>query len=617
MTSTRAPRPLRAAPLPRERVLGLDGLRALAVGAVVAYHLDEAAFPGGFLGVDVFFVLSGYLITTLLLEERRADGFVDLGGFWRRRARRLLPPLLLVLVAVALATPVHFEDVAGRVRGGLFAAVAQVPNWYEALAGRSYFEDLGRPSPLRHLWSLGVEAQFYLLWPVVAVVALHRGGTRALVRVTAVLAAASFLLLAVVHDPGGDPSRAYYGTDTRVGTLLVGALLALAWPGTRLRRSISRRARTVVDAGGGVALAGLLVLGVTLEGSSPTPYRGGLLVAAILAALVVAAAVHPASRLGAALSWRPLVWVGTRSYAIYLWHWPIFVATRPGLDVDVHGWALLVLRLGLTVALAEASTRLVAVGLDASRHGGAAARRRLVLTPLVLLLVAMGVAARAPQASAPVFSVTPTTALAAPPVPATAAVAPSTTSAVPVVPFLPPETTTVPPPPVTAPPGLTPRTTAVRVMAVGESVLMAAAGDVQRALGDGVVVDADIARQPADVLHALEGRRGAGYLDGVLAVVVQLGSNGEVDGRALDRLAALVSGVPRVVAVTVHVDRPWAEPSNAALRDAAARYPWLRLADWHAAASQHPEWLASDGVHPNREGARQYAALVAAAVQGP
>jgi hypothetical protein len=146
---------------------------------------------------------------------------------------------------------------------------------------------------------------------------------------------------------------------------------------------------------------------------------------------------------------------------------------------------------------------------------------------------------------------------------------------------------------------------------------MAAGGEVQRALGDGVVVDADIARQPQDVLHALEGRRGAGYLEGIAAVVLQIGSNGAVDARALDRMAALVSGVPRVVAVTVHVDRPWAEASNAALRDAAGRYPWLRLADWHAAASQHPEWLASDGVHPNREGARQYAALVAEAVHAP
>lgn len=369
---------------------------------------------------------------------------------------------------------------------------------------------------------------------------------------------------------------------------------------------------------GAAALLGLLLLATRLEGASPAAYRGGLLLVALLSAVVVAAAVHPAARLGKALSMRPLVWLGTRSYAVYLWHWPVFTATRPDLDVDVHGWALLVLRLAATLVLAEGSTRLVAAVLRrASWQADVASRRRVVVAASSFVLLAIAVTGRAPEPTE-VFFVSPTTALAATPSTATTtatvlALPPTTAS---VLPAPPPVAAPVPPsPPATVGPGgPPPRTTQVRAVAVGESVLMSAGGDVQRAIGDGTIVDADIARQPRDVLAALESRRATGYLYGVSSVIVQMGSNGALDAATLDRMAALVAGVPRVVAVTVHVDRPWAESSNAALRDAAARYPWLRLADWHAAASERPEWLASDGVHPTRAGSRAYAELVKAAV---
>jgi peptidoglycan/LPS O-acetylase OafA/YrhL len=589
------PRPLRA------RVTGLDGIRALAVAAVVAYHLDDRALPGGFLGVDVFFVLSGYLITTLLLDEWDATGTISLPGFWRRRARRLLPPLAVTLATVAAVAPLVFDDVVPRLRGELVAAVAQGSNWFEAFAGHSYFDAFGRPAPLQHLWSLGVEAQLYLLWPLLALAVLRRR-PRALGWVAGVAAGASFLVLGLGFDPGRDPSRLYYGTDTRAGTVLVGAVLAVV-----LRSG--RRRPVLADVGGAGALVGLVVLAFRLEGWSADAYRGGLLTAALLAAVVVAAVAHPGSRLGRVLSARPLLWLGTRSYAVYLWHWPVLTATRPGVDIALHGWVLLGLRLGLVALLAELTTRIVSAQWP--RHVRRARPAGVSIGVATAMAAAFLVVLQAPS-PAPVLASSPTT--------TTLPARPTTTA-----PSLPLATTTSGPAPggspspvvapssiVVAPPGPS-ATPMVGAVVVGESVLLAAGGEVQRALGPGTVVDAAVARQPDDVLDALARARQSGQLGGVRVVVVQMGTNGVVRSHQLERLARLVAGVPRVVAVTVHVDRPWGEPSNAALRDAAHRYPWLRLADWHGVARDHPEWFGRDGVHPTRAGARHYAALVVAA----
>lgn len=619
MTATRRLRPLRAAP---ERVDALDGIRALAVLAVLVYHLDEAALPGGFLGVDVFFVLSGYLITTLLLEEWTDRGSIALGGFWRRRMRRLLPPMVVTLLGVALVTPAAFQDVASRVRGQSFAALAQVGNWFEAFAGRSYFEDIGRPPPLRHLWSLGVEGQFYLLWPLVVIVVLSLGGRRALLRVAAAGTALSFLAMALLYEPGGDPSRIYYGTDTRAGTLLVGALLALAWPRQELRRGVEATAVRILDAAGLLAAAGLVALVLELDGASSTAYRGGLLLAAALAGVLVASAVHPEGLVGRALSVPPLVWLGTRSYAVYLWHWPVIVGTRPGLDVDVHGWALLALRLALIVVLAEATTRLVDVTAARRLPASASWQPRIALASAVLVVPVLLLGTQS-SSTATAMYVSPTTTL--PPAPPSTT---TTTSAVPIVaqPVVDTTTTTLPPaqrlppppsglPPV--PPDMALASPDVRAVGVGESVLMAAGGEVQRAIGPGTVIDADVARQPDDVLQRLAARRAAGYLDNAAVVIIQIGTNGAMDMRRMERMAELVVGVPRVVAVTIHVEREWGDNNNRVLMEAASRWPWLRLADWDTAATRNPEWLGPDGVHPNREGARQYAGLVHAAATQP
>jgi len=593
-------RPLRAAPHEPRRIDALDGIRGLAVAAVLGYHLNERSFPGGFLGVDVFFVLSGYLITSLLVTEWERRGAVALGPFWVRRARRLLPLLLLTITGVAVLTPALFSDVAGRIRGECFAALAQGSNWFEAFADRSYFEEIGRASPLRHLWSLGIEAQFYVVWPLIAVAVLRRGGHRRLAAVAGIMAIASFAMMALAYRAGHDPSRLYYGTDTRIGAPLIGAVVGILRPGDLLTPSFRRRANRFGDAAGVAALVGLLVLVLNVVGTSSFTYRGGFLLAALLSAILIFTATRRQSMLGGALSAPPLLWLGTRSYAIYLWHWPVIVATQPGSDFALHGRPLLLFRLAVTAALAEVSTRLVEAALRPPTWDGGRLRRRLAFASVVLVVPAVGVAAATTPPSTESIIVSPTTTMA----PTTS----TTTTTVPVLVPPPPEltTTTAPPAPVE-----------LRGLAVGESVLLAAGGEVQRAVGPGTLVNAAISRQPKDVLDALEADRNAGHLNGVNVLVVQMGTNGEIKPEDVQRLEVLAAGIPRVVAVTVRVPRPWEGASNQALRDGAARLPWLRLADWHALAKDRTEWFARDGVHPNREGARHYGDLIGAAARAP
>ncbi len=331
---------------------GLDGLRGLAVAAVVAYHLGVPGAQGGFLGVDVFLVVSGYLITALLLTEHADRGRVDLGRFWARRARRLLPALVVVLVAVALwghlAAPAATLD---RLRGDGLAALAYVANWRFVLTGQSYVDGFLDPSPLRHLWSLGVEEQWYLVWPLIVVVLAGRIRRRpVLVGVLAAAAGASAVLMAALHHPGTDPSRAYYGTDTRAQALLVGAALA-AW---RVGRPVAWPRRRTADVGGAVGLALLGAAVVAGRVDADWLYRGGFLAVALATAGVVAVAADGRGPLADGLGARPLAWVGQRSYGIYLWHWPVVVA----LTEATTGWAgpaLGAARVTVTLALATAS----------------------------------------------------------------------------------------------------------------------------------------------------------------------------------------------------------------------------------------------------------------------
>jgi len=371
-TGTRAPRTVRRGSR-ATWLSGLDGLRAVAVLAVLFFHAGLGSVTGGFLGVDVFFVISGFLITTLLLREHAASGGINLLAFWRRRARRLLPALFLVLAGVLLWAALVAPDLLARLRVDVLAAAGYVTNWYLLIDQQSYFEAAGRPSLLRHLWSLAVEEQFYLIWPVILVAALGVLRRRGTLILTVLLAAASVAWTAILFDPEGDPSRVYYGTDTRFFGLLIGASLSLVLAGRGLitaavMAGVSDRARMVAPSArlhwpdllvvG--AVAALLVAFVGVDQYDTYLYPWGTVAVALVAAAAIAGAVHPAGLVGRrVLDAAPLRWLGQRSYGIYLWHWPVFMLTRPGLDVDLTPASDLVLRAAVTLALAQASYVLV------------------------------------------------------------------------------------------------------------------------------------------------------------------------------------------------------------------------------------------------------------------
>ncbi len=367
----------------------LDGLRGLAVVAVLLFHGDH--LRGGYLGVDAFFVLSGFLITSLLLAESAAGNGISLRRFWARRARRLLPALGPVLLAVAayawlVASPAELATI----RGDAIATMSYVANWRQVWVANDYFALFRDPSPLQHTWSLAIEEQFYLVWPLI-VVALVRGRDRlaASRRVGAVAlggAAVSVVAAQLLYD-AGDPSRVYYGTDTRIASILIGAALAAGI--ARAGNDWGRR-RGLLEA---AAIGSIVVLGVawsTLEGASRELYRGGLVVCAVATAIIIAAGVHPERRwVARALSWRPLGAVGLVSYGLYLWHWPVYIvldAERVGLD----GWPLLAVRVAASALIAVASYRWLEQPI---RHGAGGTRWWQRTTPVVAGLVAVAIVA--------------------------------------------------------------------------------------------------------------------------------------------------------------------------------------------------------------------------------
>jgi peptidoglycan/LPS O-acetylase OafA/YrhL len=610
---------------------GLDGLRALAVLGVLLYHAGISWVPGGFLGVDLFFVISGFLITTLLIEEFQRRGAISFAGFYRRRARRLLPALFAMLIVTVTAIVLFWPQELPKIRGDFLASLTYVTNWWFIVKHQSYFQATGRPSPFQHLWSLAVEEQFYLVWPAVVGMALvGRHSARRLVGlgIGAVAAAAgSTVLMAVIairqNIPyGADASRVYMGTDTHAMGVLLGAgagALACAWRAADEAGQSRERWTRRLDAAGAAGLIGVcLAMAMTSEFARGL-YRGGFLLFAALAVLPVVAVARPGSRLGSALGWEPLRWAGTRSYALYLWHWPIFVFTRPQLDVPLGAGPDLVLRLALTVAAAEASYRLVeqpiranGVGVYLERVKRIPARWRPTVLAyaggalLAVLLATFLVTGTSGPSTTTFFNEAAATRSRAgadhPPTPAaTRAAAPTATH---------PSSNAQ----AAIPPAATPAPAALggatNVTAVGDSVMLGAVTDMEQAIPN-LDINAIEGRQAADGFNEVDTLLSGGHLG--QDIVLQVGTNGTIDPGALNGVLARLAG-RRVVLLNVHVPRPWQNADNDTIAAAVKAHPTVELIDWNAIASAHPEWFWSDGIHLRPAGAQAYTALVVTAL---
>jgi peptidoglycan/LPS O-acetylase OafA/YrhL len=634
---------------------GLDGLRAFAVLAVIAYHEQFGWAQGGLLGVGVFFTLSGYLITDLLLGEWTADGRIRLRDFWVRRARRLLPALFVMLAAVTAWVTIADRARLASLRGPVAAAISYTSNWYLIVKNQSYFARFAPPQPLDHLWSLAVEEQFYLLWPWLVLLGLlvlrriGRNSVRWLAIPTVALAAGSAIAMLALYHPGLDPTRVYEGTDTRASGLLIGAALAMIWPsrgraGPAAAGSGWRLA--LLDAGGA---AGLIVTGVMIVAVgqySPLLYRGGLILLSVATAAVVAAVAVPGSLVGRALGWGPLRWLGVRSYGIYLWHYPVIVlSSPPNATEDLPRAAL---QITASIVLAALSWRFIE---EPVRHGALGRIWAQVRTsrwhahpagPLGYAAAA-GAVGLVAVACTGLAGVLPTSNLASAAGPVQSASDPLTVALTQPKPGPVPLITGAP---VTLPLGVAPvpRSSCRSVAHIGDST------------SEGMI-SADYLPDPAQRLQAqyhdvgvrhvypeISGARSIvevlpGQINGYQVArdlvssgyrgcwVIALGTNdtanvaiGSNVGR-LARISQMMSVAHGEPVMWVNVKSllaggPYAESNmrlwNAALLQACARYPNLRIFNWAAVARS--SWFIFDGIHYTSQGYAQRARLIARAL---
>ncbi len=564
---------------------GIDALRAIAVLAVFLYHAGVDWMPGGFLGVDVFFAISGYLITSLLLSERRRTGGVRLGQFWLRRARRLLPAVGVLIAVTMIVAAIVEPDRLTELRGDAIASLAYVANWHFIFEHQSYFDQFQRPSLFRHLWSLSVEEQFYLFWPLAFAGGMSLLGRKRLALGVLAGAGASLALTWILFDPTA-ASRVYYGTDTHAAGLLIGVALALVWAPWQLQRAKPGRwCGPVLDAVGVVALGYLVLSFLRVHDYDLALFHGGYLWLALASAAVIAVVAHPTARLGGLLARPALVWLGLRSYSFYLWHWPVLALTRPGLDVSLPRGVLIPLQLLAVLALADLSYRFVELPFRGRRKLPAmpedwlrVARPALAfgVAAIVALIGWSGIASTGNHHLAPGVAAA-----------STAKVAKVTVRQ--------------------ASSGTRPR-----IVAFGDSVMIGAKDKLAARFGPRFSMNAKVGRQADEFVDLAQHlKRRNGRID---ALIIQMGNNGPLYGDEMEALRKATSNVGELFLVSDHAPVSWQDESNHALAEADATWPHTTLIDWAPVAAAH-ENLLWDGIHLTPAGAGVYARLIVSSVR--
>ncbi|PEQ26132.1 acetyltransferase [Bacillus cereus] len=591
-------------------MVGLDSLRGLAILGVILYHINFNWMPGGFLGVTVFFVLSGYLITDILAMEWKRNKRIDLKKFWLSRARRLLPGMFVMLVITLAWITIFHSSLLEKMRGDSLAALFYVSNWWYIYHKLSYFDNFNQLSPLNHFWSLAVEEQFYVVWPFIISLGLyHIKKQSRMILLICLGAVASALAMAILYEPGADPSRIYYGTDTRAFSLLIGAALALLWPSNRLANKIIPKARLILDVVGGTALIIILLMFWKTNQYDPFLYNGGMVLLSIATALLVANLAHPASRIAQFLRFRPLRWMGIRSYGIYLWHYPILTLTTPKVNAGDFSLIRAILQFLLIIMIAQISWKYIEKPI---RQG---ALRNIEFKNLRIQNVALGVKLALICAvfvsSIAVFGLTKVSKAKENPQLDKAEAVQTHPAKHPVASWDNPTQETPQNQEESKEVNSAQPKDAHTVTAIGDSVMIDIAPYLKNTFPD-IRIDAQIGRQLSKAIPVVEQLKNEGNLGNY--VIIGLGTNGAFTTEQLVSLINLIGNERKMIFINTRVPRPWESIVNERLKSTTSEYSNITLVDWYAASAGKGDYFAPDGVHLTKVGAEAYAALVAKAV---
>ena len=559
-----------------QHIPAIDGLRAVAVTAVIFYHLGFQWIPGGFLGVDLFFVISGYVITRLLLDSIERSGGLDLRGFYKARARRLLPPLVFMIVVTAFYISIWAQDSVKRFLTDTPFSLSGSMNWWLVFKEQDYFEAIGRPPLLQHTWSLAVESQFYLVWPVLLLLILKRFGKKVIpiaALAIALFSGTALFLVSLQLDASSSVSHIYFGTDTHSIGLFLGAALAVSWIPQNFKSEVSKKAQNFIDFIGVFGLVGILGSFLLINESSPTAYKIAFPLAAFFGAAIITSIVHPASRFAPILQNRVLLWIGERSYAIYLWHWVVFQITRPRVDIDGQDWALIALRILVVLALADISLKLVELPIRSGKveywfkgmkYRTSSVRKRqkiAVISSISVVLVSLSALSSVAVVSSDRAALKFQESLQSKPQ------------------IIPPVSEGV--------------DRSEMIWLTGDSVILG----IRTALSEIrplLVVNARVGRAAPELLQQMSRdlEQAAGS-----TVVMDLGNNDLLTEETVRAIFELVKESPRIVVVNTAVPRPYRDANNSLIAEIAAQYANVKVVDWNAISEGHPEYFAPDGVH--------------------